>query len=272
MQLRRLHFRADDNKDSILAPINAQISRRTFWLRAAALSFSAAATAAITACGSRPPATVAASPSPTQSGPPSRIETVTAPAKPGSTVNVPSIGQGQGALSMTTGGTHNVRDYGAIGDGITDDTLAIQAAIDSLPISGGLVYVPAGTYLCNIQVGSFLTLRGAGAGSTILKSLPGSDRDVISGKNFAHLTGTAKVSPETRGDNCLYLFDLTIDGNKGANQTGYGVRIWGRSHIWQNIIIQNCPNDGVFSEFTTNDGGETRDALEAFFDNVKCIQ
>lgn len=41
----------------------------------------------------------------------------------------------------------NVRDYGAYGDGSHDDTTGIQRAIDSLPSTGGTVYIPAGTYL-----------------------------------------------------------------------------------------------------------------------------
>jgi len=41
----------------------------------------------------------------------------------------------------------DVRTYGAVGDGVHDDTSAIQAAINSLPSTGGTVYVPAGTYL-----------------------------------------------------------------------------------------------------------------------------
>lgn len=41
----------------------------------------------------------------------------------------------------------DVRNYGAIGDGVHDDTAAIQAAINALPVDGGTVYVPAGTYL-----------------------------------------------------------------------------------------------------------------------------
>lgn len=44
--------------------------------------------------------------------------------------------------------THNVRDYGAIGDGKTLDTAAIQAAIDACEKNqGGTVLVPTGAYL-----------------------------------------------------------------------------------------------------------------------------
>jgi len=43
--------------------------------------------------------------------------------------------------------TVSVKDFGAVGDGITDDTTAIQNAIDSLPASkGGRIYFPQGIY------------------------------------------------------------------------------------------------------------------------------
>lgn len=57
----------------------------------------------------------------------------------------------------------NVRNYGAYGDGAHDDTTGIQRAIDSLPSSGGTVYVPAGTYLIdatrNIRLRSLMHLK-----------------------------------------------------------------------------------------------------------------
>ena len=42
--------------------------------------------------------------------------------------------------------TLNVRKFGAVGDGVHDDTMAIQAAISCCP-KGGRVYVPEGRYL-----------------------------------------------------------------------------------------------------------------------------
>lgn len=45
--------------------------------------------------------------------------------------------------------TVNVRNAGALGDGKHDDTAAFQAAINSLPATGGTVTVPAGTYMIN---------------------------------------------------------------------------------------------------------------------------
>src|SRR4051794_19651671 len=42
--------------------------------------------------------------------------------------------------------TLDVRAYGATGDGTTDDSGAIQSAIDAVPAGGGTVFFPAGRY------------------------------------------------------------------------------------------------------------------------------
>ena len=41
----------------------------------------------------------------------------------------------------------SVKDFGAAGDGVADDTAEIQAALDAVPAVGGCVYFPAGTYV-----------------------------------------------------------------------------------------------------------------------------
>lgn len=52
------------------------------------------------------------------------------------------------APKRTRGNTRlTVMEYGAVGDGIHDDTQAFQDAINALPEDGGTVYVPDGTYL-----------------------------------------------------------------------------------------------------------------------------
>ena len=59
------------------------------------------------------------------------------------------------SYSMITGAPANVKDFGATGDGTTDDTAAIQAAITyiySFANAGGTgrppaLYFPTGTYL-----------------------------------------------------------------------------------------------------------------------------
>ena len=44
---------------------------------------------------------------------------------------------------------YNILDFGAVGDGHTNDTAAIQAAIDACAVGGGRVVLPGGhTYRC----------------------------------------------------------------------------------------------------------------------------
>lgn len=62
-----------------------------------------------------------------------------------------------------TSGALNVKAFGAVGDGTTDDHPAFQAAIDSLASKGGAIAVPAGVYRISKQLVARapIQLRGA---------------------------------------------------------------------------------------------------------------
>lgn len=73
----------------------------------------------------------------------------------------------------------NLKDFGAVGDGATNDTKALQRAIDQVYLNSDKantsarkkLYFPAGTYLVTgtIYVPSFATLEGDGIDRTIIK-------------------------------------------------------------------------------------------------------
>src|SRR5881296_1424040 len=70
--------------------------------------------------------------------------------------------------------TYNVKSstYGAVGNGSTDDTAAINAAIAAaVAAGGGIVDIPAGTFKLTsaLTAASKVTLRGAGVDVTVLQ-------------------------------------------------------------------------------------------------------
>lgn len=58
----------------------------------------------------------------------------------------------------------NVKWYGAVGDGITDDTEAVKAAFENVE-EGGTVYFPAGEYRTAMSLSG--VVRGDGRGTRI---------------------------------------------------------------------------------------------------------
>jgi hypothetical protein len=75
------------------------------------------------------------------------------------------------AAQSSTGAYLNVKDYGAVGNGTTDDTVAIRNALNAASVAGGgIVLFPTGNYLLSstIQIITPVILLGSGEQSTIL--------------------------------------------------------------------------------------------------------
>lgn len=95
----------------------------------------------------------------------------------------------------------SVIDFGAVGDGSTDDTAAIQAAIDT----GKAVFIPAGTYKCSgiTLDNSGQIIYGEGATQTILNDASSSDTVISITAAYVtvkDLSCTCVNTPTTVGD------------------------------------------------------------------------
>ena len=96
----------------------------------------------------------------------------------------------------------SVRDFGAKGDGVTDDTAAIRTALNCLP-AGGRLFFPAGTYCtAPLALKSHITLELAEdavlLGSTDTERypvIPGEIPDLVTGKPVPFGTWEGEASP-----------------------------------------------------------------------------
>ncbi len=125
----------------------------------------------------------------------------------------------------------NVSDYGAKGDGVTDDREAIQAAIDAAyEAGGGTVYLPAGEYRVSgveeasdgcLMLKDNVYLQGAGMGETVIKLVDGWDQKVTGIVRSAYGEETSNFG----------MSDLTLDGNRDNIPAGVKVDGWFNGYI-----------------------------------------
>ena len=141
----------------------------------------------------------------------------------------------------------NVKSFGAKGDGLTDDSDAIQNAVDAS--DGKPVYFPSGTYNTTktILIPNYCTILGTGVNS-VVKVV--ADVDGLKSKDFD--TFTAKDP----GGNALYITisDIVIDGGyysdadnfvKSGKTLGSGLKLWGNNFKLENVYIVNFPEYGI---------------------------
>lgn len=111
---------------------------------------------------------------------------------------IPSIvsGAGAGSADFT-----NVKDYGAVGDGSTNDSAAVDSAVAALPAAGGILYFPPGTYIVDPDAGGGasldperpILLLGAGPGISIVKAASGVDPGDGTDYRLARIRGRTTV-------------------------------------------------------------------------------
>lgn len=167
-----------------------------------------------------------------------------------------NLGYGSASVTMPGGGTqtgskigihsllgvyYNVKDFGALGDGTTDDTAAINTAILAVyTAGGGVLFFPVGTYMISsaISLQPYVTLRGATPYFSIIKIRP----------NITW-TAAAMIDTGTSAATDIGIESLGVDGNKAnlsTDDNGIGI-FFGRvaRGFVRNCAVKDTVRSGI---------------------------
>lgn len=125
----------------------------------------------------------------------------------------------------------SVKDFNAKGDGLTTDTIGLQAAINRVgALGGGVVLIPPGTYLFDAALSTNLpnvTIRGAGRSVTTLKQINNAGGGLSFG---ASATGAA-------------VEGLTLQASDAANNAGAGLTLTDASGaVVKHVLVTGFKN------------------------------
>lgn len=146
-------------------------------------------------------------------------------------------------ITGTNLGWFNVKDYGAIGNGITDDTIAIQNAIIALTGSGGgILYFPFGTYstIGGFNIAAPCIIRGDGNSAQFSTTAMNAASQII----CTTATGTLfTVSNKGVSFEDLYLACTHSTPTAGAAIT---ITTPGSATMFVHQHIRNCTINGFY--------------------------
>jgi hypothetical protein len=169
-------------------------------------------------------------------------------------------------LADRWGEVKNVMDFGAAGDGVTNDTVAIQAAVDA----GSDIYLPAGNYLCDgvVTLDSGTHIYGAGMGvTTITRNGTNSNsqgvlyaesdspstfvQDIsVSDMTLEGQVATLSFSEFTHLMSLNGVKDVVVERVKFRGFRGDGIMLGsgiggGYARHNENVLVASCTFDGV---------------------------
>lgn len=169
------------------------------------------------------------------------------------------IQAGAGAVARTVQSKErdwvNVRDFGAVGNGVTNDAPAIQAAITlAASLGGAIVLFPPGTYATSSTIeisSSNIMLMGMVAGSGV-ESYPGAPTQPA-----VTIKPTATVGIRINGpvtgfgiQNIGVVFATTVASSIGIHNKG------GNQGDCRNLYVFNAQSVGILDETTPTWPGE----------------
>jgi hypothetical protein len=160
----------------------------------------------------------------------------------------------------------SVKDFGAVGDGVTDDTAAIQAAVDYISTNGGRLYFPSGKFLISTTItieksGVWLEGSGSADGGTWIvngtANLPaikfGDGVNLFYSNGISQMLFGQKSGVVATAGNCGVMFnkcgtclisDVYVSSFPAALYDGFVFENISQTQILT-IRAQNCLNNGV---------------------------
>lgn len=161
----------------------------------------------------------------------------------------------------------NVKDFGATGNGTTDDTGAIQAALNFAMPTGKEVFVPSGTYLItsSLVIGHASTqylvrIRGQGYSSKFTANFSGYVLDrsasvslIVEGPHYIDDLYIANSHASGSGINFVGFVGGRLSGLR-IEAKSYGIFAWGNAF---SLIISGCRILGTGTGYGIASGGVT---------------
>ena len=187
---------------------------------------------------------------------------------PSWTGSIPSLAQSTGStlISTTNGGTGavtrtvasklndviSVKDFGAVGDGVTDDTAAVQAALTyagSIPLNTKRVYAPSGNYLIDtVYIPDGVVLFGDGISETTARTLTRfTQKSSVDVFRFIPHNSGGKNYWLGRISNIAIFGNVTFASGWGIAFRDYlnaTVSMQDKSCI-EDVVIRRCPSGGI---------------------------
>lgn len=139
-------------------------------------------------------------------------------------------------------GIYNVKDYGAVGDGTTDDTEPIQAATAAANLTGGIIYFPQGNYYMTepiVITHHGTCVKGASPQSTYIHT--DDESCILIGGTEEHKLSACSVK-----DISLYRVNDTATTGKFGIRNNYNT-----NGTINNVIIEGF-NFGVYNNHSGN--------------------
>jgi len=159
-------------------------------------------------------------------------------------------------LADRWGEIKNVKDYGAVGNGVANDTVAIQAAITAA--AGGTVFFPSGTYI----VGNLGGLNGAGMTFTgtseykaILEAESGLTGSIFQNTNRASGSSAyhkfSNLRFDLNGENCTAI-DLGSCNNSIVEHCWFGGGTNLATAVGTGVLFDAPLRSGAYNNLVTN--------------------